>query len=262
MKNKLKILITILLAVAVIAGVIAIFSSSFSSSGSSGSLGNGSSNNSSATSCEHSYDSVVYLTDCTEGGKSLLICKNCAHVVEQEILPQEHLFQDVTAKEPTCTEAGYIAGQKCARCEYSTIDEVIPALGHDILTLPDKAATCTEAGYANYKYCSRCDYQTKDELTITEHTYTNHSCAVCGAVELFEFTIDGVTYFYEYDMTFGEWCDSQYNVDSYYVSSTTQIKKFGSNDLCVGYIRNGYTYMVTRDAVIRNAEPTLILRVV
>lgn len=40
-------------------------------------------------------------------------------------------LEDVAAKEPTCTEDGCTAGQKCANCGALVGCEVIPALGHD-----------------------------------------------------------------------------------------------------------------------------------
>lgn len=84
-----------------------------------------------------------------------------------------HVFnRAVTEKwtEATCETTGLTAGSHCATCREdgstvyfctngdceATKVEVIPALGHDLVTVDYKAPTCTEEGNYAYEMCTRC----------------------------------------------------------------------------------------------------------
>ena len=74
--------------------------------------------------------------------------------------PLGHDNQEVedSAVEPTCTETGKEADQKCSRCDAVTVGPEIEALGHDYQEVADSAVepTCTEAGKEADQKCSRC----------------------------------------------------------------------------------------------------------
>lgn len=61
-------------------------------------------------------------------------CKHCGDEKTTGIAKTEHNVDYVTDEEPTCTTAGRKHGA-CQNegCNYTTVDEVIPALGHDWL---------------------------------------------------------------------------------------------------------------------------------
>jgi len=50
-----------------------------------------------------------------------------------------------------------------------------------------------------------------------------YNVEVGAAVEMITFIIDGTEYQAEKDMTFGEWCDSEYNTSGYYVDKYGQV---------------------------------------
>ena len=63
---------------------------------------------------------------------------------------------------PTCTEEGYTI-YECS-CGESYREDVVEALGHDMLHQQAQEATCSHVGTSEHDYCSRCDYHT--EYTI------------------------------------------------------------------------------------------------
>ena len=68
----------------------------------------------------------------------------------------EHVSDNGTVtKEPTCTETG-IMTYKCTECGLVLREEIIPALGHEVVV--DKAVepTCTETGLTEGSHCGRC----------------------------------------------------------------------------------------------------------
>ena len=98
---------------------------------------------------------------------------NCTHENKTEI----------KAVEPTCTESGSTAGEKCADCGAIIVaPETIEATGHDykaIVTAP----TCTEQGFTTHT-CSVCGDEQKDTyVPATGHTYVDGKCSGCGALE-------------------------------------------------------------------------------
>ena len=49
-------------------------------------------------------------------------------------------------------------------------EEIIPALGHNLIHHDGQAATCTESGWTDYDTCSRCDYTTYQVIPAKGHT--------------------------------------------------------------------------------------------
>ena len=99
-------------------------------------------------------------------------CKDNTHV---------HSMESVAAVEATCTEDGNIAYYKCSVCgkyfsdadgkEEITADSVvIPAKGHEIVSVPAVDTTCEAAGNIAYYKCSVCGKYFSDEAGKNEIT--------------------------------------------------------------------------------------------
>ncbi len=92
--------------------------------------------------------------------------------------------ETIEAKDPTCTEAGNTAGEKCTDCgEILSGNEVIEAKGHSndegVVTNP----TCTTDGYTLYT-CTVCGSTKKDNyVDATGHNYVDGTCSVCGTAK-------------------------------------------------------------------------------
>ncbi len=83
----------------------------------------------------------------------------------------EHVYKDVAAKAPTCTEEGYTAHKVCESCGAAVGKMVIEATGHSwgeaVVT---KEATCTEAGEETVT-CENCDAAEKETIEALGHTW-------------------------------------------------------------------------------------------
>ena len=99
-------------------------------------------------------------------------CKDNTHV---------HSMESVADVEATCTEDGNIAYYKCSVCgkyfsdadgkEEITVDSVvIPAKGHEIVSVPAVDTTCEAAGNIAYYKCSVCGKYFSDEAGKNEIT--------------------------------------------------------------------------------------------
>lgn len=75
-------------------------------------------------------------------------------------------------------------------------------------------ANCTTVGTTTYT-CKLCNKSYSEE-TPAQHKVTNGACEYCG-IALGVMTLDGVDYYYENDMTWGEWVESEYNTGGYKV---------------------------------------------
>ena len=95
---------------------------------------------------------------------------NCTHENKTEI----------KAVEPTCTESGSTAGEKCVDCGAIIVaPETIEATGHDYKAIVI-APTCTEQGFTTHT-CSVCGDEQKDTFVpATGHTYVDGKCSECG----------------------------------------------------------------------------------
>ena len=83
-----------------------------------------------------------------------------------------HAATDVVtfeAQDPTCTEPGTSAGEKCDRCETVFVaTETTEALGHTLVQVEAQAPTTEAIGWEAYEYCTACDYTTYVEIPKVE----------------------------------------------------------------------------------------------
>lgn len=113
------------------------------------------------------------------GTKAGTKCSVCGTVLKgcEEIPKLKHEYTTERV-EPTCSGDGAII-YTCTdtSCEvYETpIEEVIPALGHDTVTVEAKEPTCTEDGTKGYTYCRRCEadsaktLEEENRIPATDH---------------------------------------------------------------------------------------------
>lgn len=151
---------------------------------------------------------------CTEDGNNAYYhCEECGENFFDEDAKKEasddeiiikakgHYYNDwVIDPEATCTEDG-LKSKSCINCDYVE-DEIIPALGHDVTSIPGKTATCTEDGYTAESYCDRCGVVFEESIVVPAlgHDYVDGVCTRCGAVREktkgleFELSDDGTYY--------------------------------------------------------------------
>ncbi len=82
--------------------------------------------------------------------------------------PTHNFGNWVVKKTNSCTEDGYKT-RTCAYCE-KTETEIIAA-SHNLAYLPAKEPTCTESGWLGYEFCNRCDYVFKKVIPANLHSY-------------------------------------------------------------------------------------------
>ena len=155
---------------------------------------------------DHNYDREVVHEDyiasvatCTEPAKYFYTCvcgqKGTATFSNGEALGHRDTEVNITAKAPTCTEAGCTEGVFCNDCNTQIKEsEPILALGHSPATAVKEnevAATCTNAGsYDSVVYCSVSDCgveisretKTIDALGHKGSTEIANKCANCDHV--------------------------------------------------------------------------------
>ncbi|MCR5079580.1 MAG: hypothetical protein K6B65_06680, partial [Bacilli bacterium] len=142
----------------------------------------------------HHHDEV--LPTCTEGGLcGYDECSICGDIIGYCPLdPLGHHYEVAYTVAPTCTEEGYKI-YECKYCHAQRKDDIVPALGHDLITHKAKEPDCTE-GWEEYHTCSRCDYtdfvaippvneehiyeSTVVPPTTSSKGYTRHCCKLCG----------------------------------------------------------------------------------
>ncbi|MBQ7357776.1 MAG: CHAP domain-containing protein [Clostridia bacterium] len=137
-------------------------------------------------------------------------CENCG-LTEGDALG--HQRKEIAAKNPTCTEEGNSAGERCDVCgeifvepeiypalghtggaeatcttnQYCMVcgDIVVAAYGHDENDIPAVAPTCTTTGLSAGRVCNRCKITIipRIEIPALGHTYDDENdtvCNVCG----------------------------------------------------------------------------------
>lgn len=129
---------------------------------------------------------------------------------------------DVPGFAPTCTEEGLSPDSHCSNCgEIVSVQQVLPALGHDVIIDAYLAPTCLETGLTEGKHCGRCAEvltaqkaipalghttvvdaylaPTCEETGLTEGSH----CGRCGHVHLAQQIIPALGHSYT-----DHWCDN------------------------------------------------------
>ena len=115
-------------------------------------------------------------------------------------------------KAPTCGSVGWEAYDECAKCDYSTYEE-IAKLAHDYESEMIKAPTCTEAGERRYT-CAVCGDTYTDPIPALDHSYASEvtkeaTCTEAGVItytcprcnESFTETVDALGHDYKCEVT-------------------------------------------------------------
>ena len=126
-----------------------------------------------AVSCGHTHlfseMKVLKAPTCTEEGEIEYTCE-CGYSKVEKIEAKEHVAGSwETSAYASCTEDGS-KSSFCKNCNTKIASEVIPATGHDIVSVDAKAATCSETGYKAYEFCTKCNYTTYKEIDKLAHT--------------------------------------------------------------------------------------------
>ncbi len=110
--------------------------------------------------CRAYADNKIVVTEgtptCEDDGELVWKCPHCFGE-NKDIFPSfggHDLKEDVAAKAPTCTEAGWDAYKKCSRCDYTTKVEK-PAAHKEVIDAAVEA-DCTQDGKTEGKHCSVC----------------------------------------------------------------------------------------------------------
>ena len=158
----------------------------------------------------HDYGDLVEEKNATctiDGVKSYYYCQECDSYFNENkeevsyndlIIEAYHMDTVITlGMQATCTKEGLKDGIYCNTCKTNVQEqEVIPALGHNIVVDKAISATCTEPGLTEGSHCSRCEDMTvkQEVVAATGHSmsamweyedeyYHAKDCGVCGYVE-------------------------------------------------------------------------------
>lgn len=124
--------------------------------------------------CEHTMDDgeVVKMATCADVGEKVFTCTLCGYTENEDIPAKGHIWQNVEAVSPACTEDGNTSGVNCKVCgEWFIESEKIPATGHVEHAIQGYAPTCTETGLTDGSLCIVCDEQVirQEELPANGH---------------------------------------------------------------------------------------------
>ncbi len=167
---------------------------------------------------DHNYvETIINEPQCITPG---VLKQNCTICGKENYIPLEmtgHLnTETINAIEATCTTSGQTASITCLDCgtqiQKST---TINALGHDYEFIDAEPATCTIYGSERYK-CVRCGGIIYVTIHSIGHVDDNLDgiCDICNDYTN-SFYITTHKYYYEPNMTFAEWCNSEYNTDNW-----------------------------------------------
>ena len=116
----------------------------------------------------HSHSATVTAPTCTEAGYTTYTCACGDTYTADEVAALGH----TAGEEATCTTA-----QTCTVCG----EELVAALGHDMVAHTETLPTCTEAGVEAGEECSRCGHKTGfGEIPALGHDYNEGQCTRCG----------------------------------------------------------------------------------
>ena len=143
---------------------------------------------------------VTKAATCEEDGVLTFACQICGGAQYTERIPMlGHEIVSIPASEPTCTEVGYSAGSKCARCDKVIVEPLErAALGHAWSAWDDDRVSCDEVG-TRTRTCARCQEVEIEEISAGTHTWDfgvitqkptctesgvkTYTCVVCGDVQ-------------------------------------------------------------------------------
>lgn len=170
---------------------------------------------------KHEAVEVTCLTDgnieywsCTDCGKLFADAEGKNEITENDVIIKApgHDMKEVTAKDPTCEDAGNIAYIHCDRCGKTFTDKTcateitdvtVPALGHSVKEVQAKEPGCTSTGILHHWHCDNCGKNFSDaeattpvanvEIEAVGHKADAtkwfsdesghwHKCTVCGEV--------------------------------------------------------------------------------
>ena len=153
--------------------------------------------------CEHEMNDgdVTVKATCEDAGERLLTCTLCGYEETEDIPAMGHIWQNVEAVSPACTEDGNTSGINCKVCGEWFMESVkIPATGHSVVIDEGYSPTCTEKGFTDGSHCGVCNeiLTSQEELpanghnvvtvagkapTCTEKGFTDGShCGVCNEI--------------------------------------------------------------------------------
>ena len=165
----------------------------------------------------HSYSVQTVEATCTQSGTSTYNCANCGDTYTETLPAVGHQIAFVPEAPASCDAEGTMAHYACTACKKYYIDAdaafevpasylVLPATGHTLVHVEQKAATCTDNGNVAHYRCSGCEkyyidataaYEVPEAYvsiaatghsytsvvtapTCTVNGYTTHTCANCG----------------------------------------------------------------------------------
>ena len=123
--------------------------------------------------------SVTKEPTCTEKGIRTFTCSVCGAIRTEDIAVLDHTVEDIPGTDPSCTDTGLTAGQKCSVCgENLKPQETIPALGHtgDWVKVDDES---------HRRVCTVCltEETGAHQWTDSETAENTKVCALCGATK-------------------------------------------------------------------------------
>ena len=103
----------------------------------------------------------------------------CTYKISQEVIPALGHDNISLITKPTCLYKGYTT-HKCSRCGSTSKDSYTDALGHSLVNYSTVDPTCTKMGFTEGTACSRCAYkETRKIIPALGHDYSNNICNIC-----------------------------------------------------------------------------------
>ncbi|MBQ4626630.1 MAG: phosphodiester glycosidase family protein, partial [Clostridia bacterium] len=145
----------------------------------------------------HKFKEKVTEATCTDAGHTIYTCSRCRYkYIGSEVAATGHNMTAATCTEPSkclnncghtegealghtevtdeempafCTQDGHTEGSHCSVCgEVIVPQQIIPALGHNIVKYDAKVPTYTSVGWDAYEDCTRCAYTTYKEIPMLD----------------------------------------------------------------------------------------------